>query len=608
MPYFLIMNTQLEISAFLKPFIDTYKFINDEWAYYFEKGLNDYIHTMVSKYYFTNTFMHRGEKVNFRGIYFPIKVKYKETITDMSDLDGILSSYAFITLVGSAGSGKSTLIKYIFLRSIELSYKIPILIELRNLNNYDGNLEELINEKAFNSNFVKNKRTLQKALKSGKFLFLLDGFDEIYSDRKQKIIADIDHFVDKYSKNNYILTTRPGGGVENFSHSYDFKVLPLQSNEIEEFVRIMISNPERQNQILKSINGAENADYTSFLENPLLLSMFLLSFESHPEIPRKKSTFYSNVFDTLYSKHDGITKNSFPREKLTKLEKSEFENILNLFSFLTLSRGIYMFEEDLLEKYLQKVCVFYEYRNLRIEDLIFDLRTTLSIIILDGLEYNFPHRSMQEYFSAKFITTLPSNRKKNAYQSIISDQDELSSDFSRNFWNISKELDESSFFKYFILPSLKTLSRKLKHNQLERKVKAFLNSFLLVLDSENEIEIGGVVYSGLFFYRYSTFNATLLLFMDLLDWEDLLLFPQKTTHAEYIKKYYLSKKGKQPKSNPFFIELKIDSDTEKFLLSSEFENLIDRTIESIEKCIGSLEVKLSKKSDNLDSILTKVQF
>ncbi|MNK21496.1 NACHT domain protein [compost metagenome] len=601
----MFMNTQVEISAFLKPFVDAYSFIDEEWQYFFEKGLDEYINTMVGKYYFTNTFMHRGGKVKFTDVYYPVKIRHKNFITDMSDVDDTFGAYNFITIVGSAGSGKSTLIKHIFLRCIELKYKIPILIELRNLNAYDGNLDNLIHEKVFNANFVRSRRTLTKALKSGKFIFLLDGFDEIYSDKKQKIVSCIEDFIDKYSKNSFILTTRPGGGIENFGYFYDFHVESLKKKDIELFIGKMIDNEERRTQIIKNIKSSENADYVSFLENPLLLSMFLLAFESHPEIPKIKSAFYSNVFDTLYSKHDGITKNSFPREKLTKLQKNEFESILNLFSYISLSEGKYAFNQNNFEAFLKVACEFCEFETVKIEDLIFDLRTTLSIIVLDGLEYQFPHRSMQEYFASKFIASLPSNKKKEAYNSITSALKTKSLDYSKNLWILCAELDEAAFNKYFVIPNLKIILKKLTSENNTRKISAFLNLFNVSLMYEEEIIISGHHIKGFFFFNYSSFEESLMSFTDLLRWYDWLAFPQKPEYLDSVSSFYKSESKYVDKSHLSPIRLKLDDKTKAFLLNDDFLTIINTIIENIDIRIKQLEKMSLKKESNLNFLLSK---
>jgi predicted NACHT family NTPase len=142
--------------------------------------LTDYLHSQTDKYYFTNTFLHRSEKVRFSDIYYPIKATYKKLTTDFNDLDELFKDYNNITIVGSAGSGKTTLIKNIFLQTIYNQNRIPILIELRNLNEFKGDFEKLITEKILKSKIKPSDKIFKRTLESGKFLFLLDGYDEIF--------------------------------------------------------------------------------------------------------------------------------------------------------------------------------------------------------------------------------------------------------------------------------------------------------------------------------------------------------------------------------------------------------------------------------------------
>ncbi len=186
----------------------------------------------------------------------------------------------------------------------------------------------------------------------------------------------------------------PLRGIEHFPRFIDFTVCALDREEIYNFVTLMVDNVERRNRILHSINNPVNEDYFEYLQVPLLLSMFVLVFENHPEIPRKKSAFYRNVFDTLYSKHDGINKNSFTRERRTGLQREDFKEVLSLFSFSTLTEGQYSYTYEMLTDTFTKVkgASKIKYDN---DSLVYDLHTSISILILDGFEYRFPHLSMQ---------------------------------------------------------------------------------------------------------------------------------------------------------------------------------------------------------------------
>ncbi|WP_375558698.1 NACHT domain-containing protein [Bernardetia sp. OM2101] len=454
------MDLKAEATNLITPFIKLLEEGDAEWKNLIGDDLKEYLRSQTDKYYSTNTFLHRQEKVRFYDIYFPIKATYKSLNTDFSDLDKLFDDYSNITLVGSAGSGKTTLVKYIFLETIKSQSRIPILIELRRLNQYEGNFEKLLLDKIVKLGAKSSNKIVERALKKGKFLFLLDGYDEIYSEKKQEINAQIEDFVDKYSKNKFVITTRQGSGIENFDRFTDFKVCSLSDSDITNFVAKVVNEEERKEAIFNVIKNPQHNNYTEYLRNPLLLSMFILAFESHPEIPEKKSAFYRNVFDTLYSKHDGFTKNSFAREKKTQLTREDFEDILSRFSYLTLKEGKYSFTEEYLTDVLQKINKFSNY-NYNTSYLIEDLHTAISILLLDGLEYTFPHRSLQEYFTALFISKLTIKEKKIAYKNSEKVKSIRLYDF--NLWYLLKELDKEGFMENILIPKLSKFLLSIKY-------------------------------------------------------------------------------------------------------------------------------------------------
>jgi hypothetical protein len=43
-------------------------------------------------------------------------------------------------------------------------------------------------------------------------------------------------FVDSYSQNRFLITTRPGSGIEGFPRFYDFRVNSLEDKDVEGFI------------------------------------------------------------------------------------------------------------------------------------------------------------------------------------------------------------------------------------------------------------------------------------------------------------------------------------------------------------------------------------
>ncbi|WP_424494190.1 NACHT domain-containing protein [Salinimicrobium sp. GXAS 041] len=593
------LTPNIEITGLIKPLVDGFKAVHNEWDNFFEIGLTDYLHSQTEKYYFTNTFLHRSEKVRFNDIYFPIKATYKKLTTDFNDLDELFTNYNNITIIGSAGSGKTTLIKHIFLQTIFNQNRIPILIELRNLNEFKGEFEKLITEKILKSKVKPSDGIFKRALESGKFLFLLDGYDEIFSDKKQDINRQIELFVDSYSNNKFLITTRPGSGIEGFPRFYDFKVCPLDDDDVIGFISKIVEEGERKDRIKNIVLDPKNQNYYEFLRNPLLLSMFIMAFENHPEIPKRKTAFYRNVFDTLYSRHDGITKNSFPREKLTNLQRDDFEDILSIFSYLTLIEGQYSFTNEYMTDILDKVRDSSDYEYIT-ESLIYDLRTSISILILDGFEYFFPHRSMQEYFTALFINRLPTDKKHKAYKNLSSVLQQSSTDYSFNFWSLCFEMDETIFISNFLIPQLKKIYKPLEN----KKGKELVESYFKIINPtlwKRDFNKNGT--TKLRILRHANFQNAILDFCEIYDYNDIWMFPEKRSCEDDFIKIYDKQLEKSENGKSGIPRLLKNDELLEFLVSRGIDEVVENIQKKIENKIHKWDMTIKKKKSNIDDLL-----
>lgn len=463
---------------------------------------------------FTKTLLHRVQPKNLKDFYQPLFVaKYgsrqSSTVSDRGinkriptgSISRLFAGVRHITLIGNAGSGKSTIVKHLFLNSIDSSFRIPIKVELRYLNDYESCLISFIKEKIFKlSKLARNDKITERLMSSGDFVFFLDGYDEIASIKKESITKEIDDLARLYSKNYYLLTSRPHTEIDLLPLFYNFEVCELSGDEINSFISKQIPAEETElcHKMIEAVNSKENIAYKSFLSNPLLLSMFILTFQSYSSIPQKKSVFYSQVFDALFSVHDSMSKLAFVREKQSGLSKEQIVEVLKLYSFISYFDEKTVFSELYLSEKLSFIKCKKSDLQFDNDKLIKDLQIAIGILNKEGTDYTFPHRSLQEYFAVVYIASLNEENKKIVYQKIIHKltTKESSRQSSRdNFHLLLSELDEKSVIKYALIPYFEKYILQIDPEECDyqRIMEKFLSlhsvyeAFYLILDSDDTL-------------------------------------------------------------------------------------------------------------------------
>jgi GTPase SAR1 family protein len=419
----------------------------------------------------TKTLLHRVQPKKLMDFYQPLYIikcgqggkylRHDEKRLPTDSIKDLFKKKKYITLIGNAGSGKSTIVKYLFLNAIDTDYKIPVKVELRYLNDYHETITHFIKEKIFKlSGLANNDKIIERLLNSGKFVFFLDGYDEITSSKKEKTTKEIDDLVKLYNNNDYLLTSRPYTEIDLLPLFHNFQVCELSDEDINQFIIKQIPAEEKElcDKIIESVNNQENHSYKSFLSNPLLLSMFILTFQSYSNIPQKRSEFYSQVFDALFSVHDSMSKLAFVREKQSGLSKEYFIEILKLFSFISFFDDKFIFSGSYIEQKLSLIKQKKKTFSFDNDKLINDLQVAIGILNKEGTDFTFPHRSLQEYFAALYISSLDENNKEIVYKKIVhSLQGDIrrSLTFKDNFYLLLSELDEKGVIQYALIPFLK---------------------------------------------------------------------------------------------------------------------------------------------------------
>lgn len=217
------------------------------------------------------------------------------------------------------------------------------------------------------------------------------------------------------------------------------------------------------------------------MRNPLLLSLYIFTFQRNASIPENKSVFYERVINLLFTEHDNITKIGYNRIKKTDLTQGQFIDILSVFSFRTYFNSMYEWSAKDASTTLKIIRDKNQGLVFKDNDFIEDMKVSLSLWVEDGGRISFAHRSLQEYFTALYIKQLNDTNK---YSRIADKINTRSSDpFENrahiNLFSLCEELDFVTYSKYFQLPLLEAMLANIEDVQGDELIELFYTRYCL---------------------------------------------------------------------------------------------------------------------------------
>ena len=195
-------------------------------------------------------------------------------------MNKVLDISHFVILQGTGGIGKSTLLKHLFVNELKKKDLIPIFLELKEVNELETeySIKDLLLEKIndFGSNL--NGNYFEYALKSGCFLFLLDGYDEIVTPKRDMFLKKLISFNDKYSNNYFIISSRPYSEFVELQRYTVIKTCPLEKQQAMSLVNKIQFDEDTKRRFVQELDNKLYVKHKSFASNPLLLNIMLLTY------------------------------------------------------------------------------------------------------------------------------------------------------------------------------------------------------------------------------------------------------------------------------------------------------------------------------------------
>jgi predicted NACHT family NTPase len=386
-----------------------------------------------------------------------------------------------VLIEGGPGQGKSLYLRWLCLNEGAGNNHIPIFIEFRNLT-YQKSLKEDLFHSVRDFGVDLSDDLFDFLAKSKRIVFILDGFDEIPNSERLRVARELETIARTYSDLRIVISSRPDSGMGASVYFEKYIIKRLSEEHQRDFVSYLYEDGDQAEAINTILTS--NSFLTEVTNTPLLLTLFTITYNARQFKPDSLAEFYSLIFPTMLYRHDRL-KIGYERERKAGLTDYQMQRIFEALSFISLKDNSTRFSASNFRFFLENAAQL-ERINDNLEDLLIDDITSITaLIVRDGFDdYSFSHKSIQEYFSAVFLSRLNDQRKVGFYALVIRDFNEYRK--WQNSLAFLSTIDEKDYTKYFLLP-FKRNALSLDSNN---KVKIAYKSLLRMIGIDSKAEVG----------------------------------------------------------------------------------------------------------------------
>jgi hypothetical protein len=444
-------------------------------------GFENYIRREIDKYSKIKTILGVNVPLNLQDIYInlyihanlirsgPARIATQSALIRDDDLIVETENKKRIVITGTAGAGKSMLMKYVFLQTLsKRDDTLPVFIELRELNDRpETSIVEYIHEKIKTGIEGFSLDQTKYALAKGIIILFLDGFDEIDFDRRLKRSKEIVQMGNLYELMTFYLSSRPDDVFRSWERFHVYNVVHLSRSQIELLVSKIPYDPELKTVFIRKLNSGLYESHKEFLVNPLLVIMMLITLEQFAEIPAKIHLFYEYAFEALFARHDSTKSGGFQRKRHVLLALDDYRRLFSYFCTISYLREMFRFDSSTILEVLSK-SISASQIEVDKQSMLDDLVNCTCMISKDGLEYVFSHRSFQEYFTAYFVARVKSEEIGDVTPKLVA------RDRNDNVILMMSELNREQFEEAWVLPELQRIWGAIKDIDPENRLVDYL--------------------------------------------------------------------------------------------------------------------------------------
>jgi hypothetical protein len=332
--------------------------------------------------------------------------------------DGIkvANQQQYLMVLGAPGAGKSTFLRKIGLEALKAHQSeyqhqcIPVFLDLKQFSDKEINIHQTIVNEFRDSQLPLVEYFTTKALEQGKLLILLDGLDEIPTDNMDLVVSKIENFVDKEQRNRFIISCRIAAYRRNLNKFSKVTIAEFNDGQIQQFIQNWFSSEvdkkvETAEKFWRFLNQQEYTATKELAQTPLLLTFICLVYDESQDLPKNRSTLYSDALDILLRRWRAEKR--IQEDRIDQTMGVDLEKImLSEIAYIGFEANNLFFSHQEVVRQIKEFLRSNDNapKHLKAEAVLDAIAIQQGILVERKRDiYSFSHLTLQEYLTAKYI-------------------------------------------------------------------------------------------------------------------------------------------------------------------------------------------------------------
>jgi hypothetical protein len=349
---------------------------------------------------------------------YPQEKSQKSKFQDSEQKLGIKLAYEkqYLMVLGEAGAGKSTFLRKVGIEALKgrkggfKSGYIPVFVNLQKLSFSENEyIEKIIIEEFRTCKFPVPERFTSEALHQGRLLILLDGLEQIPSNKLSETINQIQSFVDRNNKNRFIVSCRPAY-YHNFRQFSEVTIADFDDEKIQKFINNWFQGKNDHqtkmgDKCWELLQKSENKVAKELSHRPLFLTFLCLVYDRSQNFPNNRSVLYKKALRILLE--EWASEKRILREEIYQGLHTELEELLlSEIAYTGFASNRLFFSQS---EIVDQIKTFLA-GNLNAPQHVDGEAVLNAIAIQQGIlveraedVFSFSHLTLQEYLTAQYI-------------------------------------------------------------------------------------------------------------------------------------------------------------------------------------------------------------